>query len=140
MNINSISAETLGQLDESVYRLVEINPNTERLTNIGPVGSTLSKVSFPQGSKYTYSLFENLEVVESETSELGGDFEIYRHSSDMWDINDNGSRSFWSRRPEGQFLIGTGTRHQESGVGEDRGRRLLGVLETLIYINESRNY
>ena len=88
MNRGPLQLETLGKLDESVFRLVEINPETETHVN-NQLESIFPVPDIPRNGKYTYSQFENLVVVESKDSVRGSVFEIYRSSPDIWYINDN---------------------------------------------------
>ena len=139
MNRGPLQLETLGKLDESVFRLVEINPETETHVN-NQLESIFPVPDIPRNGKYTYSQFENLVVVESKDSVRRSVFEIYRSSPDIWYINDNGNESSWTRRPNEPFLVGSAKRHSESVIGEELGQRLLGILDILIHINEPRNY
>lgn len=140
MNRGQILPETLRQLDESVYKLTEISQDTECRVN-SLFGSHLEVPQFPRDSKFTSSRFDSLATVKRRDYGESRFFDVHRHSKDLWVINDRAKPEDWSRSPEEPFLE-IAERASPSGdtVGEKRGQKLLGMLNFIILVNESRNY
>lgn len=130
-----VQAETLERLDESVTRLVELDPKKDRSVHLDDRIRNALAIGFPSNKVFTISEFD---IEPGSESIEEGHLTLYRQSKAVWNVDYEGIA--WYRRRDDQNPLRLKDRSDKDvRAGEKRAQQLQGILDLFILIQETRN-